>query len=187
MAAKNTIELCRAAALKHPATDCIPLAQNARHMVDLLLERKLWMDAIAYLSHAIPPREDIWWGWFCARKAAQKKNDPVEALALSLVEKWIAQPTDENRAAAWKQAGKMPTGSPAHTLLEAVYWTGETENEATGEKIPAVPYISNKMVQGAVLGAVYELDAENPEPVAMEFIQQALEVTNRIQAWNQYS
>jgi hypothetical protein len=185
MTAKTTLDIVRAAAIKPPAKDYLPLAQGPQHYAQLLLENNLWMAGIAYLSHAITPRENIWWGWYCARKAAQPKSDPAELAALAAVEAWIAQPTDEKRLSAWKLAEKTPAGA-ARSILEAVYWTGETENEATGEKIPAVPEVSNKFVQGAVLTAVYALNATQPEAVATEFLRQGMEVANRINLWANY-
>lgn len=185
MSAKTTAELARLAALKPPATDYLPLAQGPQHYAQLLLDNKQWLAGIAYLSHAITPRENIWWGWYCARKAAQPKQDPAELAALAAVEAWIAQPADDKRMAAWKLAEKTPDGA-ARSMLEAVYWTGETENEATGEKVPAVPLVANKFVQGAVLTAVYTLNANEPEAVATEFLRQGLEVANRINLWANY-
>jgi hypothetical protein len=187
MTAKNATEISRQAQIKIPAKDYLPLAQNARHYGELLVENQLWMDAIAYLSHAITPREGIWWAWFCARKASLPKSDPAEVKALALAEAWIAQPTDENRQAAQAASERLPSGSPPHSVLQAICYTGEVENDVTNEKMPVVPYLANKMVQVAVLSSVYALDPEKPEAIATEFLRQGFEVANRIQLWAKYS
>jgi len=184
--AKNATELCRIAQIKYPGTDYLPLAQDARHFAELLLENHLWMDAIAYLSFAISPRESIWWAWFCARKAALPQSDPVDLKALSIAEAWIAQPNEDNRQAARLQSEHMPA-SVAQSVLQAIYATGDIENEITGEKSPGSPLLPHKYVQVTVISAVYAINVDNPELAATEFLRQALDVANRIQLWTQYT
>jgi hypothetical protein len=186
MPAKNAKELAAQAALTAAAKELLPLSQNARHFAELLIERQLWMDSIPFLSHAITPRESIWWGWFCARKAALPKSDPVELKALSLAEAWIAQPNEDNRLAAKEAMPKTPPGA-AQSVLEAIYFTGEIENEVSGEKSPAVPYVSSKFIHAAVMNAVFALNAEQPEAIANEFLKQGMDVANRIQVWSHYA
>lgn len=187
MTAKNTVELTRQAQLKPPATDFIAHSQDARHYADLLIGNHFWMDAIAYMSHAITPRESIWWAWFCARKALAVKAKPEDIKALAIAEIWIAQPNEDNRLTARKELDRIPPASPAHSVLQAIDFTGEFVNEMTGEKSPAVPYLSNKFVTAAVLNSVYELDPENPEAVALEFLRQSLDVAQRINIWSKYN
>jgi hypothetical protein len=187
MTAKNATELSQYAQIKVPAKDLLSSSQNARHYGELLVENHFWMDAIAYLSHAISPRESIWWAWFCARKASLPKNDPAEIQALALAEAWIGQPVDENRKKAGDFAERLPDGSAAQAVLQAIHYTGETINEVNGEKIPFIPYMSSKFVNVAVLTAVYAVDPEKPEAVAQEFLKQGMDVANRIQLWAKYS
>jgi len=184
MTAKNATEISQQAQIKIPAKDLLPLAQNAKHYTELLIENHLWIDAIAYLSHAITPREGIWWAWFCARKAS---SEVAEIKALALAENWIAQPTEENRKQATLMAERLPSGSPAQCVLQAIVQTGETENEMTGDKIPVIPYMANKFIQVAVISSVYAIDHETPETIANEFLRQGLDVANRIQLWAKYA
>jgi len=187
MPALNATDLSRLAAIKPPVSDLLEAATNARHYAELLIERKHWMQAIAYMSHAITPREAIWWGWFCARRAALPKSNPEALKALSLAEAWIAQPNEVNRIAARKEVPRQPSGSAPRSVLEAIDASGEMVDESTGEKLPAVPYLSAKYVNAAVLTAVYELDAKQPEAIAAEFLKQSHDVANRIQLWAKYS
>lgn len=187
MPALNATDLSRLAAIKPPVSDLLESATSAGHYAELLIQHKHWMQAIAYMSHAITPREAIWWGWFCARKATLPKSNPGSIQALSLAEAWIAQPNEANRLAARKEAQRQPSGSPPRSVLEAIDATGEMADESTGEKLAAVPYLAAKFVNAAVLTAVYELDANQPEGVATEFLKQSQDVANRIQLWSRYS
>ncbi len=186
MTAKNATEISSQAQIKIPAKDYLALAQNARHYAQLLIENRLWLDAIAYLSHAITPREGIWWAWFCARKASVLKSDPAEIRGLACAEAWIAQPTEEHRLVASGLAERLPSGTPSHSVLQAIIHTGEILSDISNEKMPVVPYLANKFVQVAVITSVYTLDAENPEVIANEFLLQGLDVADRIQLWSKY-
>lgn len=187
MTAKNATELSQHAQIKVPAKDLLASSQSARHYGELLVENHFWIEAIAYLSHAITPRESIWWAWFCARKASLPKNDPAEIQALALAEAWIGQPVDENRKKAGDFAERVPDGSAAQAVLHAIHYSGETINEMNGEKIAVIPYMSSKFVNVAVLTSVYAVDPEKPETVAQEFLKQGMDVANRIQVWARYA
>ena len=62
-----------------------------------------------------------------------------------------------------------------------------SKNEMTGEKIPLIPYMANKMIQVAVISSVYAIDHEKPETIANEFLRQGMEVASRIQLWAKYA
>ncbi len=38
--------------------------------VSALLEAEAYAGAVAFLAHALPRREGIWWAWTCARRTA---------------------------------------------------------------------------------------------------------------------
>jgi hypothetical protein len=129
MTAKNTAEISQQAQIKVPAKDLLAVARNAQHFADLLIENHFWMEAIAYLSHAIPPREGIWWAWFCARKAAIPKGVAAEIQALTIAEAWIAQPVEENRKKAHADAERLAPGTAVQAVLQAIDYTGVHEQQ----------------------------------------------------------
>ncbi len=182
----TALDLARMAAIKPPARDLVTQAQSARHYLDLLQQAGYWTEAIAYLAHALSLREGIWWGWYCARKAAALKEDPAVTAGLALVETWIGQPTDDNRGRAWQAKPQVPT-SAASLLLEAVYFSGDTVNDGTGERVPALPQLAQKHLQAAVITAVYALNGDDPGAAAQDLLRQGAEVANRINLWVHYA
>lgn len=186
MAQPTALDLARVAAIKPPARDLTAQAQNARHFLELLQQSGYWSEAIAYLAHALTLREGIWWGWFCARKATALEQDPAITAGLALVETWIGQPTDDNRARAWQARPGLPT-CPASMLIEAIHWSGETENESNGERVAPMPQVAQKHLQAAVLTAVYALNGKDPGAAAQDLLRQGAEVANRINLWAYYA
>ncbi|GAB4361965.1 MAG: hypothetical protein OHK0021_06000 [Bryobacter sp.] len=184
--AKNTQELARVAMLKPPATDHLPEAQNARHFAELLAAHGHWQSALNYMSHAIPAREGVWWAWYCARKAHAAEEKPEVQFALGLAEKWIAQPTEENRQRVRQFAEREQVkGAPQH-VLEAIVATGDMEDPITGSKAAPLPYMASKYIYAAAIASAYPPDPEKPEVAADDYFRQALTVADRIQAWSQY-
>jgi hypothetical protein len=183
---KNAQDLAKIALLKAPATDYLPQSQNAKHFAELLIQNGQWMGALHYMAIAIPAREGIWWAWYCARKAHAKDTNPAVAHALSLAEKWIGQPTDENRkiASAYAERGEV-SGAPHH-VLQAIEAAGETEDPATGKKFEALPFVSSRYVYAATVASSYSPDPNEPQAAANEYLKQAFEVANRIQLWGRY-
>lgn len=183
---KNAQDLAKIAQLKAPATDYLPQSKNAQHYAELLVQNGQWMSALHYMAIAIPPREGIWWAWYCARKAHAKDTNPAVTYALSLAEKWIGQPTEENRkiAAAYAERGEV-SGAPCH-VLQAIEGSGELEDPMSGKKLDAVPYLASRYVFAATAASVYMPDPANPQGTANEYLKQAFEVANRIQLWGRY-
>ena len=73
-----------------------------------LLAKDLPADAVVFLAYALPRREAVWWGLRCLRSIAPPEPAPEIAAALSAVDTWVNEPTDQNRRAA------MPAGVQKH-------------------------------------------------------------------------
>ncbi|MBZ2184147.1 MAG: hypothetical protein K7J46_05495 [Bryobacter sp.] len=180
-------QLVQASILSPEAVQLQPLATGAQHFAQLLIERNLWQDAIAYMAHAIRAREAIWWGWFCARKAAVVGNNPKDAEALKVCEAWIAQPSPQTLEQAQAFLPRAAGRPGVEALLRAVAATGEIVNEESGSRVAPPPLLANRFVQVTVLQAAYEIDAAAPEVAAADFLKQSREVAARIQLWNQFT
>lgn len=153
--------------------------------ISLLVENGLFPDAVRFLAHALPRREAVWWGWVCARRAAGDNPPLPIKTALETTEKWIAQPTDENRRAAHTAAEAAKFSTPAGCAGLAAFFSGDS---LAPPDLPAVPpgeFLTAKAVSGAVIfAAVSQEPAKAPEKFK-QFIAQGVDVTVRIQLWPQ--
>jgi hypothetical protein len=151
--------------------------------VNLLVDQKLYPDAIRFLAHALPKREAVWWAWVCARRAAGEKPPAKIKAALEITEKWIAQPSEDNRRAAKAAADTAGLDSPAGCAGLAAFFSGGSLAPPDAATIPPGEYLTAKAVCGAVIFA-----AVNPEPQKApekfkSFIAQGVEVTEKIKLW----
>jgi hypothetical protein len=180
-------QLVQASVLSPEAVLLQPQATGPQQFAQLLIERNLWQDAIAYMAHSIRAREAIWWGWFCTRKAAVLAGNPIDAEALKVCETWIAQPSPQTLEQAQEFLPRAAGRPGVEALLRAVAATGDIVNEESGSRLAPPPLLANRFVQVTVLQAAYELDAAAPEVAAADFLKQSLEVATRIQSWSQFT
>jgi hypothetical protein len=164
----------------------IALMKPEMHPLDYvaqLMERKLYPDAVRFLAHALPKREAVWWAWMCARRTAGDAPPPKIKASLTATEKWIAQPTDENRRAAMEAAEAADLGTAAGCAGLAAFFSGDSLGPPGAPPVPPGEYLTAKAVSGAVIFAAMGGEPEEAPEKFRGFVAQAIEVSNRIHLW----
>jgi hypothetical protein len=180
---KTAAQICAVAGVTDEARALLREGLGPREYVDLLVDKKHYPDAILFLAHSLPKREAVWWAWVCARRNAGATPPAKVKAALDATEKWIAQPTDQNRRAVFEMADQADLGSPAGCAGLAAFVSGGSLGPPDGPVVPPAEDMTAKAVSGAVTLAA---DAEEPEQMAencRNFIKQGLEVASRIKLW----
>jgi hypothetical protein len=170
-------------ALGDEAMALVAPEMQPRTFVDLLVRQKLYLDAVRFLAHALPKREAIWWAWAGARRAAGSNPTPKVTAALAATEKWIAQPTDENRRAARDAGEAAEPQTAAGCLGKAVFFSGGSLSKPGAPEVPPPEYLCAKMLVGAVIAAALSTEPEKGPEKFQNFISQGLEVAQRIKLW----
>jgi hypothetical protein len=176
-------QICSAAGLGDEARALLAEKHSPQDYLALLVEKDHLQDAIRFLAHALPKREAVWWAWVCARRAAGAEPAPNIKVSLEATEKWIAQPTEDNRRAAMTAAEAADVGTPAGCAGMAAFFSGGSIAPPDVQAVPPGPYLTAKMVSGAVILAGL---ATEPEKAAEKFrasLDQGLEVVKRIKLW----
>ena len=179
VAAKTAQELCRGWDLEGPEAGALltPEATPAAFL-EALIRKTYYSDAVRLLAAGLPPRDGVRWACLCAR---EQKEPPIpkEAMrALEGAERWVAQPDEANRRAAFDGAqGQM--GTPAGCAASAAYFS---EGSITPEGTPPVPPpegVAAKMVSGGVLLAAAIGDPRNASDRFRRFLQLGVGVANQ--------
>ena len=178
----TAIQLCAVAGLKHPHTAMLEPAGSAPKFVDALIAGGHHIQAILYLAHAIPPREGILWAWTTIKKLPPALT-PEELPVLASVEKWIRDPSDENRRKCKQAAFVLPPEGSMATLCDAVYFTGNL-GEPGGHPVPAPAFSSSKFAGACLILCASQADPQNPSPHFDVCLAQGLEVAQRIKLWD---
>jgi hypothetical protein len=151
--------------------------------VQLLLDKALFPDAVRFMAHALPKREGVWWAWICAKRAAGDNPPPKIKMALEATERWISQPTEENRRAAMAAAETAEFGTPAGCAGLAAFFSGGSLAPPDAPPVPPGEYLTARAVSGAVIFAAVATEPEKAPDKFKSFVAQAVDVTRRIQRW----
>ncbi len=180
----KTAAICEVAEMTEPAVALMEPQMHPLDYVALLMEKKLYPDAVRFLAHALPKREAVWWAWMCARRVVGENPPPKIKAALAATEKWIAQPNDENRRAAMDAAEKADIGTPAGCAGLGAFFSGDSLAPAGQPPVPPGEYLTAKAVSGAVLFAALGGEPEEAPEKFQSFVAQAVEVSKRIHLWD---
>lgn len=141
------------------------------------------MEALAFVAHALPRREAVWWAFTCARTAAGQEPEPQVGACLEAAKAWIAEPTEPNRRAAYQAAEAVGTDTPAGFVGMAAFLSGPTLGPPDGAPIPPEEHAGAKAVMGAVGLAALDHNPDDPGVALKEFLGRGLELAERVQLW----
>ncbi len=176
--------ICQAANLSDEGRALLGNDVPARHFVELLLEGEHYADAIAFLAHALPRREAVWWALLCAREAAGDQASPQTLASLEATKTWIAEPTDANRRAAFAAAEAAGLGTACGCAGLAAFLSGETLGPPGAPAAPPDEFVGAKAIAGSInLAAVADGALDIPARYA-EFVRRGIELADRVQLWS---
>ena len=151
---------------------------------NLLVEKKLYPDAVRFVAHALPKREGVWWAWVCARKSAGANPPAKIKNSLEATEKWISQPSEENRRAAHAAAQAADFSTSAGCAGLAVFFTGGSLGPPHAPPVPPGEHLTAKAVAGAVIFAAVSTEPAKAPEKFQTFVTQGLEVAKKIKLWD---
>lgn len=177
-------ELCAIAEVDDAATALLADGDPPpRAFLALLVERELFGDAIRFVAHALPRREAVWWAWVCARKVAGAQPAPPIKAALDATERWIVQPTEENRRSAMACGEAADFSTPAGCAALAAFMSGGSLAPPNVEPVPPGEFLTAKAVAGSVTMAAVASEPERAPEKFQEFIRLGIEVADRTKLW----
>ena len=131
----------------------------APQVVDRLVEAGRADAAVRLWAWLLGRREAVWWASQCARRSLGEKDPPAERAAVEVVERWVADPSEENRRKAEEAAAAVNYGTPGGCAALAAFWSG---GSLAPPKLQVVPPPEH-LLPGAVANAVV-LAAVTREP-----------------------
>jgi hypothetical protein len=148
------------------------LLQDDQRPIDflrLLVERRLFVDAVRFAAHALWIRDAVWWACLCARGV---ERSPQENEALRTAVQWVLDPTDARRAAADEASKVVGLDSPAGCAAQAAATCLDTAHSP----------LSARLAGAAVLTAVVR--SRLPiEAAYQQFLLFALDVFDGTASW----
>src|SRR5947207_9939431 len=121
---RSAAEVSRPAELSDEAKALLKPQHTVKQFLDELAAKQNYQQAVKLLAHALPKRSAVWWACLCARQTLPPTASPEVKAALAAAEKWVSDPTDENRRAAYAAAEKAGVGTPAGCAALGAFLSG---------------------------------------------------------------
>jgi hypothetical protein len=176
-------QIASVAELSDKARALLQENQSPQTFLNSLREKGHFQDAVRFLAHALPKREAVWWAWVCARRSMEGESNPLAKAALDATERWISQPTEDNRRAAMAAAEAADVGTPAGSAGLAAFFSSGSLGPPESPVIPPGPYLTARAVSGSVILAAVGGEPETAPEKYKTFLDQGVDVANRIKLW----
>jgi hypothetical protein len=182
--AKTATEVAGEFPLGDEARALLRGGQTPAQFLGVLSEKKLFLDAIRFLANCLPKREGVWWACVCAR-AVLGTSPPAVAAALQVAEKWVVDPSEDNRVAGMAAAEKAGLDNPAACAAMAAFWSG---GSLAPPGLPVVPPKETLTAHGVASSVLLAAVVNEPAKVAekhQRFLAIGLEVANGTNRWKE--
>jgi hypothetical protein len=187
----NVAWLVERAALEEETREALGAVADVPALVRALLDLGRPAEALRVTACALPPREGIWWAWVAARHGTQaaeaRRSKPTPAAhvaALTATERWVLQPTDAHRRAAWDAAQAAGLDTTAGCVAGAAFFTGGSVTPPHGPNVPPPPGVHVTLAATGVLLAAIATDASRLGELAGAFAEQGAAVVQRLGGWD---
>jgi hypothetical protein len=163
--------------------DAVAAAASVPALLADWLEAGRHTEAVAFLAHALPVREGIWWAWLCARDAAGEAPPADVAALLAATHEWIADPGDVHRRTAFARAEEVGFGTPWGLAALAVFFSGGSLAPPSMEPVLPGEFDAARAVGGAISLGAATARPDDPAPAFRDFIARGLQLADRIRLW----
>jgi hypothetical protein len=160
-------------------TDTVTVRKYLAHLID----NELYHDAIRFLALALPKREAIWWGCSSVRETLGDRLAKEAMIGLEAAEKWVKEPTEENRRAARIAAEQAGFDHPTGCVALAAFCTGNLAEPNAPVKQPE-DFLTAQAVSGAVLLAAVWTGAALARRNYREFLNHGIDIANGARRWS---
>jgi uncharacterized protein DUF6931 len=180
--AKTATEVCGDLELEPPARGLLRNGATPAQFLQALVEKTMLDDALRFLARAMPKREAIWWGCACAKLVLDNTASPEEQAALKAAEKWVQDPSEDNRRAAMK-ASEASTGGPGKFLACAVFFSGGSLAPANCPVVVPPENMTGKFVAGAIALSTVMREPQKKVEKVTRFVTQGVDIANGKGLW----
>lgn len=112
--------------------------------------------AVAFIGHALPRHEGVAWAaQVLDERAREEKLKPRDRQALDVAMRWVGEPNDDHRRAAYEAAGTASENSAESLLALAVYFSGGSIAPPDLQPVLPPPEISGRLGSAAVIVAAH--------------------------------
>ncbi len=176
LAGHKPMVLARRLGLSAGARSFLMPHQTVAGYVSDLTRASLFTEATAVLAHALPKREAVWWACMAVHHAQAPQPDSSAGAALAAAQRWVYQPTEENRRPIKSCAQRAGLDTAAGWAAISAFWSGGPMAPETGSKTEPDEALTGRAVAGAVALAALKPDPDAAPGHFRHFIAMAFDI-----------
>lgn len=144
----TVMQACVEMELSEPASATLKSNMTAQMAVQALVDAGQVQDALKLLARMLPKRYAVAWLCQCAR---DQSLNPEDRAGASLAEKWVREPNESNRRAAFEFADAGGYKSAGAWLAAAAGWSGGSLAPASqGTPVPPPDHLTARAVVAGI-------------------------------------
>src|SRR6185503_9943652 len=113
---------------------------------NLLMDNKLYRDAVRFTAHLLAPHQAVWWGCVCAWAVLRPATEPKQAAAVQATVQWVIEPGEPQRRAAEAAARSAGPDTLGGAVAMSAFYCGDSMAPPNLPAAPPPPYLSAKSV-----------------------------------------
>ena len=114
-----------------------------------LSDQEKFEDGVAFCAHLLPRREAVWWA--CGTIKGSSKDSQSQSEGFLEAQKWVYDPSEENRLAALETGNKGDKAKPSTWLALGAGWSGGMLSSHPKAPVPMPNYLTARAVRIAIL------------------------------------
>ena len=156
-----------------------------RDYVQQLSQQGYERAAVGAMAQLLPKSDAIAWALESIRRMPAASASPPEAEAITRIEEWLKEPSDERRRATHAVAREAGFGSPAGCLGLAVFLSGGSMAPAAAPvNIEPKDHLCARTAAAAMLIAAV-LDPANAATHLRAFLSRGLQIADQLKLWEE--
>lgn len=122
MAAKTTnsaAAICENVRLSHRAQHLLKPGESAGDFLRALVEAACYKDAVTFMTHAVTPRQAVWWACLCVRHTLGKTSPSDEKQGVLAAVRCVVAPGEDHHREVLEVASRLSGKSALGCLTRA--------------------------------------------------------------------
>jgi hypothetical protein len=150
-----------------------------------LMAAKEYASAVAFLAHALPRREAVWWACLCVQvgPAAGKILAKQEQEALDAAVRWVLDPIEPNRRAAERPGRAIGPRSLCGYIALAAFYSGGSVNPPGQPVRPPAPGKTAQCITHSMLRIANKFYPRLRDEALRQFLAIGSEIADNRHRW----
>jgi hypothetical protein len=166
------VEVCERYTLAEAPRQFLKDETPAEEFVTTLLDKKLHADAVKFVAYALPKKGAVRWACSCAHIVK------ADGAGLDAAEKWLEDPSDENRRAAMDVAKAEGFKTPGACAALAAFLSEGSLTPPNLQAVAPAEHLTAEVVTGAVILAAVSKEPEKAPEKYRQFVSLGLDLVN---------